>query len=143
MHTEVCAYTFHLRSILTPLNHVMRSVSRHLDPLQADLDNGSVVLQHLTLSVSVCVCAKWSFVYPGLLCHLARSLERQVQAICSLAHSHCTDAVIVKVPHLTDLTALLLHRNNFVSRFSHWRECTLAVYLTAHFLVPAPCSCAG
>lgn len=62
MHTEVCAYTFHLRSISTPLNHVMRSVSRHLDPLQADLDNGSVVLQHLTLSVSVCVCAKWSFV---------------------------------------------------------------------------------
>lgn len=66
-----------------------------------------------------------------------------MQAICSLAHSHCTDAVIVKVPHLTDLTALLLHRNNFVSRFSHWRECTLVVYLTAHFLVPAPCSCAG
>ena len=86
----------------------MRSVSRHLDPPQADLDNGSVVLQHLTLSVSVCVCAEWSFVWPGLLCHLARSLERQAQAICSLSHCHHTDAVIVKVPHLTDLSAPLL-----------------------------------
>lgn len=56
-YAEVCTYTLHLCSILTPLNHVMWCVSRHLDPPQADLDNGSVVLQHLTLSVSVCVFA--------------------------------------------------------------------------------------
>lgn len=79
-------------------------MSRHLVPLQADLDNGSVVLQHLTLSVSMCVCmCKWSFVWPDLHCHLPHSPEREVQAICSLTHRHCTEAAIDK-PGVRDIT---------------------------------------
>lgn len=48
---------------------------------------------------------KWSFVWPGPHCHLTHSQEGGVQANCYLTHSQDTDAAIIKVPHLTDLTA--------------------------------------
>lgn len=92
-HIEVCAYTFHLRSILTPLNHVMRSVSRHLDPPQADLDNGSAVLQHLTLSVSVCmckmvICLAWPALSPRLFSGAASAsnLLSRIQSLYGCSH---------------------------------------------------------
>lgn len=63
----------------------MHSVSRHLDPLQADLDNG---LQHLTLSVSLCVCEN------GRLPNVACTVNSAI-----LSRGPCTGAAIVKVSH--------------------------------------------
>lgn len=68
---QVCTHKLGLCGVLTPLNHVMHSVSRHLDPLQADLYNGSAALPTLDPErTSVCMC-KWSFVWPGLCCQVA------------------------------------------------------------------------
>lgn len=76
-----CTHTPDLRCILTALNHVLRPGPRHLDPRAADLDNGSAALQHLTLSVSVCVGAH------GHLSGLVRTVNSpplsQEEAVCS------------------------------------------------------------
>lgn len=48
-HPHLRTHTLHLCGILTPLNHVPCSMSGLLDPPQADLANGSLPLQHLTL----------------------------------------------------------------------------------------------
>ncbi len=91
----------------------MGSESRQLHPLQADLDNGCVVLRLLTLRISVCLCAKWSPVWsgpaPSLHPHQGETTKSNFLYHThshTHSHGHFTDAAIVTLTHLVDSTAV-------------------------------------
>lgn len=87
----------------------MHSASRHLDPLQADLDNG---LQHLTLSASLCVCENGHL--PGVACIVNSAiLSRGDARKFALPHTVTMQVQPLLKPH----TQLIYLQSCFVYKF--------------------------
>lgn len=94
--TQVYTHILDLCGILTPLNHVMHSVSRHLDPLQADLYNGSAALPTLWPWVYICVYVQMvicldSAVLSSRTLSAEGSLLSHAQS--RYRYSHCCDPI--------------------------------------------------